>query len=377
MWQLNGVTCQHSYPAAGARAGKMPGCLLAGILLLAGSERKIGKGNMNKNKPGIVLILGVLVIMVLVTGIAVGRFFKSAEGAGLREDEQQAGKEEENLQQDGIQAEEDVQQDKQQTKGEETAGEKEEQRAEEEATEGHDKQQTDSPFDMSNPVPDETYTAIVSYQARKVMESGNGLSKAEITVTMPQLTMDSVTAGIINKQLFDYYRSAFENGISGGEQDARFQEESSESAGEDFHYEYTYEEGYQITLLNERYLSVLANGYVYAGGAHGLPFRTPLIFDLETGEQVKGKSLFAVSQQQFGEIKINAYKELIEQSEKGIYWEDALSLVEKSIDFDGGYYLTEDGVTFYYDPYALAPYAAGYVEVTVPYEKLPLVNSAE
>lgn len=332
---------------------------------------------MNKNKQGIVLILVILMIVALGIGIAVGLSDKSAEEANLREDEQQAGKEE-NPQQDGRQAgEEDVQQDKQQTEGEESAGENEEQTAGEETAAGQEGQPTDSPFAMSNPVPDKDYAAIVSYQAKRVLESENGLSKAEITVTMPQLTMRSAAAEKINEQLLDFYKSAFEYGISAGEQDERFQEESDESAGGDFHYDYTYEEGYQITLLNEQYLSILAQGYEYAGGAHGMPFRTPLIFDLKTGEQVKGKSLFAVSKEQFGEIKLEAYKELIEQGEEGTYWEDALSLVEESIDFDSGYYLTENGVAFYYDPYALAPYVTGFVEVTVPYEKLPLLNGAE
>ncbi len=334
---------------------------------------------MNKNKPGTFLILGVLVIVALGIGIAVGLSDGRTEEASFREDEQQEGKEEESPQQDSRQAgeEADVQQDKQQTGGEEPAGENEEQQAEEETAAGQEGQPTDSPFDMSNPVPDEDYTAIVSYQAKRVLESENGLSKAEITVTMPQLTMRSAAAEKINEQLLDFYKSAFEYGISAGEQNVGFQEESDESTGEDFHYDYTYEEGYQITLLNEQYLSILAQGYEYAGGAHGMPFRTPLIFDLETGEQVKGKSLFAVSKEQFGEIKLEAYKELIERSEEGTYWEDALSLVEESIDFDSGYYLIENGVTFYYDPYALAPYAAGFVEVTVPYEKLPLLNGAE
>lgn len=333
---------------------------------------------MNKKRLGIVLILGMFVIMAL-TGIALGMSAKSGEEVNVQEDEQKAGKEA-NVQQDGQQAGEEetsTQQNGQQTGEEEPTGEKEGQQEGEESAAGQKEQQKDSPFDMSNPVPDEAYTAIVSYQAKKVLESENGLSKAEITVTMPQLTMRSVTAEKINKQLLDYYRSAFEYGISAGEQDVGFQEESGESAGEDFHYDYTYEEWYQVTLLNEQYLSILAKGYEYAGGAHGMPFWISLIFDLETGEQVKGKSLFAVSEEQFGEIKLEAYRELIEQSEEGTYGEDALSVVENSIDFDSGYYLTENGVTFYYDPYALAPYAAGFVEATVPYEKLPLVKSAE
>ncbi|MBD5545650.1 MAG: DUF4163 domain-containing protein [Lachnospiraceae bacterium] len=232
----------------------------------------------------------------------------------------------------------------------------------------------ETPFDMATPIPDEVYTTIVSYEAKKLLQSENGLAKAEITVTMPQLTMRSAVAGKINEQLLDFYTGAYENGLSAGGEDMEFQQETSEEAGEDFYYRYSYEEGYQVTLFDERYLSILAEGYEYAGGAHGMPFRIPLIFDLETGEQVKGKSLFAVSEEQFMERKREAYRELIAQSDEGTYWEDALSLVEESTDFDSGYYLSENGVTFYYAPYALAPYAAGFVEATVPYEKLPLVG---
>ncbi|MBS4961283.1 MAG: DUF3298 domain-containing protein [Clostridiales bacterium] len=33
---------------------------------------------------------------------------------------------------------------------------------------------------------------------------------------------------------------------------------------------------------------------------------------------------------------------------------------------DAKYYLTNDGVTFFYDPYVIAPYAAGTIEVNIP-----------
>lgn len=307
---------------------------------------------MKKNSLSKFVFLGILVIMVTGISIAIGMSVGNQKEDRLQENEQQKEEVESALQTD----------------------EQQEGRQEEQQEEQFPEAETETPFDMANPVPDETYTAIISYQAKKVLQSENGLAKAEITVTMPQLAMRSVTAEKINEQLLDFYRNAYETGIATGEADARFQQESSEDMGEDFYYDYTYEVGYGITLLNDQYLSIWADGYEYAGGAHGMPFRTTLIFDLETGEQVKGKGLFEVSEEQFREIKLEAYRELIAQSEEGIYWENALSIVEESADFDSGYYLTKNGVTFYYHPYELAPYAAGYVEATVPYEKLPLVK---
>ena len=307
---------------------------------------------MKKNSLSKFVFLGILVIMVTGISIAIGMSVGNQKEDRLQENEQQKEEVE-----SALQTEE--QQEEQQE------GQQEEQFPE---------AVNETPFDMANPVPDETYTAIVSYQAKKVLQSENGLAKAEITVTMPQLVMRSVTAEKINEQLFDFYRNEYENGIATGEEDAGLQQESSEDMGEDIYYDYTYEVGYEVTLLNDKYLSILADGYEYAGGAHGMPFRTTMIFDLETGEQVKGKSLFEVSEEQFREIKLEAYRELIAQSEEGMYWENALSIVEESANFDSDYYLTENGVTFYYHPYALAPYAAGYVEATVPYEKLPLVK---
>lgn len=304
---------------------------------------------MKKKGFGKFIFLGALVIMLAGIGIAVGMSAGNEEDAKLQKDAQQNEEEKSTLQI-------------------------------EEQQEGQFQEMVnETPFDMANPIPDETYTAIVSYQAREVLQSENGLAKAETIITMPQLTMRSVIAEKINAQLFDFYKEEYEIGIAVCEQDSVSQQESDEDMGEDSdydytYYDYTYEVGYTISLLSDQYLSVLAEGYEYAGGAHGMPFRTAHIFDLETGEQVKGESLFDVSEEQFRERKLEAYSELIAQDEEEIYWQNAISVVEENTDFDSGYYLTENGVTFYYEPYALAPYAAGYVEATVPYEKLPFVK---
>ena len=311
---------------------------------------------MKKSSLGKALFLCVLVVMVAGICIALGMSAGDQEETGLQESKQLPEVPEINESEEIVSVNEVTE------KGEEAAvsGEIEENGKE-------------IPFDMTNPMPDETYAAIVSYQAKTTLQSENGLGKAQVTVTVPQLVMRSQAAGKVNEKLLAFYGDSYEYGISAAGKDMEFQQEASQEKGEDFYYDYTYETGYQVTLLNDKYLSILADGYEYAGGAHGMPFRTPFIFQLETGEQVKGEELFALSEEQFRDIKLEAYKELFVQSEEGSYWEDALSIVEEHTEFDSGYYLTEEGVTFFYEPYMLAPYAAGYVEVTVPYEQLPIV----
>lgn len=303
---------------------------------------------MKKRNLGKALFLCVLVIMVAGIGVAIVASVEKEDDRN-KEVEQQ------------------VQQTDKEEEQQENAGEQQDNEDEQQQAGG------ETPFDMTNPIPDENYTAIVSYQAKQELQSEDQLYKAEVTVTMPQLTMRTAAAGAINEKLLAFYTEAYEQGISSSGQDMECQKEAAAELEDYFYYNYTYEMGYQVTLLDDNYLSILANGYEYAGGAHGMPFRTELIFNMETGEQVMGESLFDLSEEEFQKIKIEAYRNLIEHSEEGEYWQDALSIVEKDMDFDSGYYLTEEGVTFYYHPYMLAPYAAGYVEVTVPYAELPLL----
>ena len=60
----------------------------------------------------------------------------------------------------------------------------------------------------------------------------------------------------------------------------------------------------------------------------------------------------------------------MEGDEAGGFFGDAADTLNAKTDFAQFSYLTEDGVVFYTTPYEIAPYAAGYTEVTIPYEEL-------
>ncbi len=54
------------------------------------------------------------------------------------------------------------------------------------------------------------------------------------------------------------------------------------------------------------------------------------------------------------------------------FWDEAIDTVRESAGFDSDFYLTEGGLVFYYSPYDLACYAAGFQQVTIPYSEFDI-----
>lgn len=226
---------------------------------------------------------------------------------------------------------------------------------------------------LNNPQPDEKNTGIVYYEIAEEFKSSNGLYTNYYKFKLPQLSEQSskaekINAAIVNvykKMIARAYKEVRDNFMNDGE------EESLEQEGEST-YGYTDEADYTITYNTDQYLSIVVDGYSYLGGAHGMPYREVIILNAETGEDVQGEQLFAVKEEVFLEKKQKAFESDIKKNPE-MYWGDALEIVKSTEDsYQKGYYLTDEGVVFYYAPYELAPYAAGFVEVTIPYSEIPL-----
>ncbi|MDO5522115.1 MAG: DUF4163 domain-containing protein [bacterium] len=129
---------------------------------------------------------------------------------------------------------------------------------------------------------------------------------------------------------------------------------------------YGNEVSYTITYNRNNILSVLFEGYLFAGGAHGMPYRVPTNIDLRVGEEVDLTKLKNTSKEEIKKQVNDAFKKKIDQ-DKSLYWDNAYTIVEQTKFEDLKYYFTEDGIVFYFDPYVLAPYAAGFVEAAINY----------
>jgi hypothetical protein len=104
----------------------------------------------------------------------------------------------------------------------------------------------------------------------------------------------------------------------------------------------------------------------YTGGAHGMQEKDYFVLDLNEQEQLRLADLFLEDTKEILKIHVEdalrVYSELEPGSplSSGYYFEDS---VDPSEDF----YLNPQGIGFHWDPYEIAPYVVGPVEVIIPY----------
>ncbi len=134
-----------------------------------------------------------------------------------------------------------------------------------------------------------------------------------------------------------------------------------------------YSSVHELSFYNRRYLSFCQNSNDYSGGAHGMPWQDGYTFDLETGKRLTLQDIVGNSEEEFKEIAVRYFRDLIE-TEPEMYWDDALSYVEEkvSLEWESEFYLTQEGISLSFGVYELAPYAAGYTEVCIPYEEFDM-----
>ncbi len=122
------------------------------------------------------------------------------------------------------------------------------------------------------------------------------------------------------------------------------------------------EVNYGITFNKDDILSILFEGYLYAGGAHGMPYRMPQTFRVSTGEPISLSEVTGLSKEEVTKRINEKFKALYIQNPNN-FWENAVDLVAGLTYENFSYYVEQDGVHIYFDPYFLAPFAAGFVEV--------------
>ncbi len=127
-----------------------------------------------------------------------------------------------------------------------------------------------------------------------------------------------------------------------------------------------------VVANTDRFVSYVAEGYVYTGGAHGMPFMGGVTF-VKDGGQTLGWDLFADTT---GITPL--FREGVETYFASVYGNDSTG---KHTEVDGLLFddarkslplpaaqpwLVDSGVAFVYGAYEIAPYAAGMPQATIP-----------
>ena len=139
---------------------------------------------------------------------------------------------------------------------------------------------------------------------------------------------------------------------------------------------YTYEHHMGCERLDEKVISFIAGGYEYAMGAHGYSYNTGYNFDTATGDEIKIGDIVSDNEALADELETL----LLEKYDREMFFnedisEDILSILTDEEYGGPDFIVGDDGVTFIFNAYAIAPYAAGAQQVTVPWDS-QLIDSA-
>ncbi|MDR1635757.1 MAG: RsiV family protein [Treponema sp.] len=141
-----------------------------------------------------------------------------------------------------------------------------------------------------------------------------------------------------------------------------------------------YEEKFAVEMSGPAFLVVSRSWADYTGGAHGNYGKNYFVLNRERAGRI---SLADLMDGQFGQVlteKLN--EELRKNRELGR--DDSLrqnGFFVNQVEPTENFFLSPQGIGFHWDPYEIGPYAMGFVEVVVPYEKIgdilnPLGRSA-
>ena len=208
-----------------------------------------------------------------------------------------------------------------------------------------------------------------------------------LTGGLPQEVVDRINAAIIRRDILfteedsgsdvrDACRQWEESGIAGYLSDAG--EMMDEFDGEDS-YMFNWESGIDGSFLPfdkaRGLLTYCCNANDYMGGAHGMYAENYTVFDTATGAVVTEDGLFREGWEETlgGMLEDQALEDYAEEADAaGVEMDDFFFSAPYP---NGNFSVGKEGITWYFNPYDIAPYALGVIDVTLSWDQLkPLLK---
>lgn len=133
--------------------------------------------------------------------------------------------------------------------------------------------------------------------------------------------------------------------------------------------DHSYESGFQVVFSRSDLLVLMELGYDYAfGAAHGMPVMNHVHIDTRTGRFYELADLFVKGSKYERVLTEIVGKQLDDMVESGNtdYFPDSFDGIRS----DHQFYITDKGLNLYFQPYEIAPYAAGFPTFMVTFDEI-------
>ncbi|PZT54978.1 WG repeat-containing protein [Paenibacillus silvae] len=131
--------------------------------------------------------------------------------------------------------------------------------------------------------------------------------------------------------------------------------------------DYTYTGDFDITFYQQQLLQLQLTGYNYpAGAAHGMPTMIYAIINLSDGQLYELKDLFKADSDYVKVLSRIVGEQIKNDPQYSYVFPDTYT----GISADQPFFVTADALHLYFNPYDIAPYAAGFPTFTIPFSEI-------
>ena len=134
---------------------------------------------------------------------------------------------------------------------------------------------------------------------------------------------------------------------------------------------YLYNVIYEPVRLDPNVLSLMGTTSIYSGGVHSENIAKAVTYDLLTGNPLSCSAILLETVS--GEDLIPLVEKALSSQKDNLY-EEYSSIVEEKFlagtDHNADWYLSSEGLCFFFSPYEIGPFSSGTVTACVPYDQL-------
>ncbi|GAB3055965.1 DUF3298 and DUF4163 domain-containing protein [Virgibacillus ainsalahensis] len=141
----------------------------------------------------------------------------------------------------------------------------------------------------------------------------------------------------------------------------------------DIESQYVFNIDFEEPFATDRFVSIVFSEFTFEGGVHGNPFTRPLNYDLQNNRIIELEDILDEDLKKLDALSEITYDKLVADGvvdPNDSYAENAKRATEPKAENFSDFELTKDKVIFHFQPYAVAPFSAGIVEVEFTYDEI-------
>lgn len=138
--------------------------------------------------------------------------------------------------------------------------------------------------------------------------------------------------------------------------------------------DYSYQGDFSVGFFKKNLVVIKLTGYNYPfGAAHGMPSMIYAHVDLKSGKFYELKDLFKKNSNYVEKLSNIIKQQIEQQGADSPVWADSY----KGIKADQPFFISKDALNIYFNPYEIAPYAAGFPTFTIPFKQISDIINTE